>query len=116
MENVIDAEHLANQRSWSTETFGPGNRTEGVIAHIRKELIEIEQDPLDIFEWVDVLILAFDGAWRAGWEPQEIIDAIKMKQKTNEKRTWPDWTTFTDGEAIEHIEEEADPGWPPQDS
>lgn len=102
MANVIDAEHLRHQREWSTETFGPGNRSAGVVAHIRKELIEIEKDPGDIFEWVDVLILAFDGAWRAGWEPQEIIDAIQMKQLINEKRQWPDWRLFTDGEAIEH--------------
>src|SRR5436190_8103679 len=100
---MIDAQYLQRQKDFSLETFGPGLRTEGIIAHIRKELIEIEQDPLDIFEWVDVLILAFDGAWRAGWEPQQIIDAIIQKQETNEIRHWPDWRTFTDGEAIEHI-------------
>lgn len=103
MANSIDAAHLENQRRWSIETFGPGNRTDGVIAHIHKELKEIKNDPTDIMEWVDVLILAFDGAWRAGWEPQEIIDAIKLKQDINEHRDWPDWKTFTEGEAIEHV-------------
>lgn len=99
----IDANHLARQKAWSEKTFGPGERTHGVIAHIKKELDEIEADPSDIMEWVDVLILAFDGAWRVGWEPQEIIDAIKLKQQLNEQREWPDWRQFTNGEAIEHI-------------
>lgn len=100
----IDAAHLANQRRWSENTFGPGNRTLGVIDHIRKELDEIEADPLDVFEWVDVIILAFDGAWRAGWEPQQIIDAIREKQARNEARMWPDWRTAPADKAIEHIE------------
>lgn len=98
----IDEAHLARQREWSTQTFGPGRRTLGVLDHIRKELSEIEADPLDVGEWVDVIILAFDGAWRAGWEPAEIIAAIKAKQARNEARTWPDWRGLTEDVAIEH--------------
>lgn len=49
---------------WSEKTFGPGMRTEGITAHIRKELLEIEEDPNSLEEWIDVMILAFDGAWR----------------------------------------------------
>jgi hypothetical protein len=103
MSSAIDKEHLEHQRLWSGQTFGPGGRTQGVIDHIRKELIEIENEPTDLMEWVDLLILAFDGAWRAGWEPQEIIDAIKYKQSINEQRTWPDWRTAEPDKAIEHI-------------
>jgi hypothetical protein len=99
---AIDAEHLAHQREWSERTFGPGPRTLGVLDHIRKELQEIEDDPSDLHEWVDVVILALDGAWRAGWEPQQIIDAIKAKQARNEARTWPDWRTMSADQAIEH--------------
>jgi hypothetical protein len=99
---VIDAAHLTRQREWSEITFGPGARTLGVLNHIRSELDEIEADPTDLEEWVDVVILAFDGAWRAGWEPQEIIDAIVAKQSKNEARTWPDWRTMSQDQAIEH--------------
>lgn len=99
----IDAAHLAHQRQWSLATFGPGTRTLGVIDHIRKELDEIAADPSDLTEWVDVIILAFDGAWRAGWEPQQIIDTIKAKQARNESRTWPDWRTASPDHAIEHL-------------
>ncbi len=109
---VIDAVHLAHQREWSERTFGPGPRTFGVIEHIRKELAEIEADPSDLGEWVDVLILAFDGAWRAGWEPQQVIDAIKGNQARNEARTWPDWRRYGEGEAIEHERSVIErPGW-----
>jgi hypothetical protein len=100
---AIDAEHLQRQREFSTRTFGPGNRTDGVLDHITKELDEIRADPCDLSEWVDVIILAFDGAWRAGWEPQQIIDAIVAKQERNEQRTWPDWRTADPGKAIEHV-------------
>lgn len=99
---AIDAAHLARQRAFSERTFGPGRRTHGVIDHIRKELLEIEADPIDLGEWVDVAILAFDGAWRAGHEPQEIVDAIVAKQARNEARTWPDWRTADPDKAIEH--------------
>jgi len=98
--DLID--HLERQRAFSERTFGPGQRTKGVIDHIRKELTEIEADPTDIKEWVDVILLALDGAWRAGWEPAAIADAIAAKQAKNEARTWPDWRTADPDKAIEH--------------
>lgn len=100
---AIDGDHLGHQREWSRQTFGPGARTAGVLDHIRKELKEIEDNPTDVKEWVDVIILAFDGAWRAGWEPDEIIRAIQAKQRENEARSWPDWRTMSEDVAIEHV-------------
>lgn len=94
---------LERQIAWSRETFGPGNRTKGVIDHIRKELDEIEANPLDITEWIDVFILAIDGAWRAGFTAQQIIDAWRAKQEKNEARKWPDWRTASADKAIEHL-------------
>ncbi len=102
MSAAIDAAHLTRQQLFSLATFGPGARTKGVLDHIAKELNEIRKDPSDVGEWVDVIILAFDGAWRAGWEPQQIIDAIVAKQARNEQRTWPDWRTADPDKAIEH--------------
>jgi hypothetical protein len=100
---VFDLEaHLIRQHAFSLKTFGPGARTAGVIDHIRKELKEIAADPSDIMEWVDVIILAFDGAWRAGWQPEDIVKAIVAKQTKNEARKWPDWRTANPDKAIEH--------------
>lgn len=103
LHKPISSHHLRLQKEWSERTFGPGARTKGVCEHIRKELLEIEADPKDIYEWVDVLVLAFDGATRAGWGPQEIIDAYHTKMELNKLREWPDWRKFSQDEAIEHV-------------
>jgi hypothetical protein len=96
------AQHLQRQREFSERTFGPGKRTKGVIDHIRKELLEIEKDPTDITEWIDVVILGLDGAWRAGATPEQIIEELITKQRKNESREWPDWRTMSEDTAIEH--------------
>jgi hypothetical protein len=103
-KDLIFAHHIARQFSWATETFGPGVRTVGIVDHIRKELGEIEAvDGNDLMEWVDVIILAIDGAARAGFSPQDISDALDAKQTINENRKWPDWRTVDPDKAIEHI-------------
>lgn len=95
--------HLYRQRAFSRATFGPGQRTQGVCDHIRKELKEIEQAPSDLSEWVDVTLLALDGAWRAGYTPEQIAAGIAAKQDKNERRDWPDWRTADPDKAIEHV-------------
>lgn len=100
---VIDAAFLARQREWGIRTFGPGARTRGVTEHIRRELAEVEADPHDVTEWMDVAILAFAGALRHGAEPQQIIDALLAKQARNEARTWPDWRAVDEDAVIEHV-------------
>ena len=94
--------HLQRQREFSERTFGPGRRAEGVVDHIRKELKEIEASPDDLIEWIDVVILALDGAWRSGATSAQIIDAMVAKQTKNEARTWPDWRSAPLDKAIEH--------------
>ncbi len=94
--------HLHRQRAFSERTFGPGARTAGVCDHIRKELAEIESAPADVEEWIDVVLLALDGAWRSGATPEQIATALDAKQTKNERRKWPDWRTVEPGKAIEH--------------
>jgi hypothetical protein len=98
--------HLRRQMDFSERTYGPGDRTEGVCDHIRKELREVQDDAAaglpTLPEWVDVIILAFDGAWRSGATPEQIVSAIVAKQTKNEGRKWPDWRTADRGKAIEH--------------
>jgi hypothetical protein len=113
--------HLIRQIVFSRSTFGPGERREGVIDHIRKELQEIEAADTDkerIEEWVDVVILALDGLWRsidaahrnlgaAYVDVDEVAGhieiAIVKKQRKNEARDWPDWRTTDPNKAIEHV-------------
>ena len=102
MTEVLDAENIGAAAAWSAKTFGPGARTAGVLDHISLELDEVEAHPEDVSEWADVIILAIDGAWRAGHEPQAIIDAVVAKWAKNRGRTWPDWRTADPNKAIQH--------------
>ena len=95
--------HLVRQRRFSGKTFGPGRRTEMVSDHIRKELGEIALRPDDLEEWVDVILLALDGAWRTGAGPAAIVRAIDEKMAKNEARQWPDWRDSDPNKAIEHV-------------
>ena len=97
--------YLNDQIEFSRKTFGPGDRTEGILDHIRKELKEIEADTCDLEEWIDVIMLAFDGAWRIGFTPNEICQMLQHKLDKNIKRDWPDWRTSEPGKAIEHVRE-----------
>lgn len=91
---------------WSRETFGPGLRDEGIVEHIRKELVEIEQATTDyekMSEWIDVWILATDALHRHGLTTEEIFDLAFAKYQKNKRRKWPDWRKFK-GRAIEHVD------------
>ena len=105
--------HLRRQIDFSAGTYGPGDRTAGVCDHIRKELREVQDDAAagkpTLGEWVDVIILGFDGAWRSGATPEQIVAAIVAKQTKNEGRKWPDWRTADPGKAIEHDRSDEQP-------
>lgn len=94
--------HIERQREWSGRTFGTTPRAAGIVAHIRKELLEIEAAPHDLGEWIDVVILALDGAWRTGATPGDIIGALVAKQTANEARTWPPLSEQSEDKATEH--------------
>ena len=100
--HVIDDVYLDRQRKWSEETFGPYPRMKGVIDHIKKELKEIEESDNDLSEWVDIIVLGFDGALGTGASSQEILDALHAKMTVNFARHWPDWRTVDRDKAIEH--------------
>lgn len=123
--------HMQRAIAFSRATFGPDERTHGVSEHIRKELDEIAacaNASERAHEWVDVLILALDGFWRAldaiGDEtgddetarsqmliypplyadiPFVMAAMLVSKQAKNEQRAWPDWRTASPDHAIEHV-------------
>ena len=102
---ALDEEYINRQIRFSARAFGPGSRNGGVTDHIIKELTtEVlegtpEEDPS---EWIDVIMLAIDGAWRSGLTAQQIIGGLQDKLAVNESRTWPNWRTAEPGKAIEH--------------
>lgn len=107
-------QHLIRQMAFSHATFGPGERTNGVVDHIKKELAEVQAANGESEEWVDVVILALDGLTRRlaycngeRRDPGEVAAMacrmIEGKQSRNEARTWPDWRTQSKDKAIEHV-------------
>jgi Protein of unknown function (DUF550) len=105
-------EYYKRQIEWSERTFGPGERSRGVVDHIRKELHEIEADPHDLMEWVDVVILAMDGFWRHGGKAEDFLPMLLAKQTKNMNRSWPDWRTMSPDRAIEHVRTDEPPKAP----
>lgn len=95
-------EYLREQSEFSLKTFGPSCRTRGIIQHIQKELDEINLDPHDLSEWIDVIILALDGYWRHGGNPRHIMTHLIAKLEKNKARTWPDFRSLSEDVAIEH--------------
>jgi hypothetical protein len=92
---------VAEHRTWSHRTFGPGKRTLGTIAHIRKELAEIEAKPDDLMEWIDVVMLAINGYWRHGGDSRKFAVMLKAKLEECKRREWPAPTS--EDEPIEHV-------------
>lgn len=90
--------------SWSWNTFGPSDirGPEGPIDHLRKEVEELARAPRDIEEVADVIHLAADVAWRAGYTFKDFMDTLNAKQRKNMARKWPDWRTAPANKAIEH--------------
>lgn len=87
----IDLEtYIATHEAWSLQTFGPPKQTDVVklCTHIAKEISEVLLKPEDVTEWVDIIILAVDGALRTGHSPQEIAEALVRKQQINVARKW----------------------------
>ncbi len=105
--------YLHKQIVVAKKHFGPGYNYKGILDHIRKETVEIEAKPEDLEEWIDILLLAFDGAWRCVARyynsqpddiPATVIGMLNMKLNKNDNRKWPDWRTADPDKAIEHLD------------
>ncbi len=93
--------YYMDQIDWSERTFGPGERTLGILKHLAKELKEVEAKPDDLEEWIDLVVLAMDGYWRHGGTPASFMQDLLAKQVKNFSRQWP--PPGPEDEAIEHI-------------
>ncbi len=102
---VINKTFMEDMIKWNLRTFGPGERLSGTVKHIKKELKEIEKEPHDLIEWVDVILLAMNGAFRHGHSGQDIIEAIHKKVEINKNRVWANWEETPEGQPITHVKE-----------
>jgi len=88
--------------AWAMETFGPGQRSDGVFAHLAREMKELgetipEADPDEL---ADCAILLFELAGFAG---VHLLDEVERKFAINQEREWG--PIESDG-SILHIEVE----------
>lgn len=98
-----DMEDFWHRRNnWSELTFGnPADRgPEGPLKHLRKEVSEGLDKPTDLMEYVDMLFLVFDAAWRAGFSYHDLLHGAFAKLAINKKRKWG--TPTKDG-IVEHV-------------
>jgi hypothetical protein len=68
--------HLVHQAAWSELTFGPARGGLGCVNHIAKEVVEVRAKPDDLEEWIDIVILAFDGLWRTDDRTPAVLAAV----------------------------------------
>ena len=89
---------------WAAATFGPQS-FKGLRKHLEKELDELEADPGDLVEWIDLILLALDGAMRVGAKATgaDVVNALIEKMAANRVRTWPDWRTLSPDDPREHV-------------
>jgi hypothetical protein len=97
--------HLERQREWSARTFGEGRRVEGLCRHIELELAEVRGSDGRLDEWLDVVTLALDGAWRSGASSAQVAAALVDLQARNMARKWG--KVRGEDEACEHVREGA---------
>lgn len=86
---------------WSRQMFGDGMRTIGICKHIEKELNEIRENPFSVEEWIDVAILALDGAWRTSASAESVVVVLFEKLAKIRTRTYP--KPASDDEPSEHV-------------
>lgn len=82
---------INDQSKWSQETFGTDSIKGpiGALKHLKKEVDECLQDPSDIKEYVDCLLLILDASRRAGFPIIDLLNAAENKMIENKQRVWP---------------------------
>lgn len=92
---------------WSQATFGTDKERGpvGPLKHLAKEVAEAQEKPDDIYEYADMVFLVFDAARRAGFEFDQLTNAVEHKLQINRARKWG--PKSTDG-VTEHVREAND--------
>lgn len=82
---------LIDQKEWSERTFGPirsDPKHDEILAHILLEVEEVRANKSDPKEWIDIVLLGFEGALRTVSKPRQVADALNQKQLINFDREW----------------------------
>jgi len=87
LTNIDWSEMQEKQYKWSRETFGEST-LESNLDHLRDELDEIVENPNDIEEWADVMLLYMNASSFVGFTMDDIYKAVQKKYEKNVKRKW----------------------------
>jgi hypothetical protein len=104
VEQMTIREYVVEHKAWSEETFGKGEHTEGLLKHITKKVEEVRKCPSDAMEWIDIIILAFDGVLRVGFTAEQVVSALIEKQNINRSRAYPKITDPS--QPTEHLQQD----------
>jgi len=74
--------------AWAMKTF-PEETLEEVLDHLRVEINEAQDAPLDVIEWADCYMLLQYACYRSGHSMSEVRAAAREKHQINLKRNWP---------------------------
>ncbi|MDD9900506.1 MAG: DUF550 domain-containing protein [Alphaproteobacteria bacterium] len=72
---------------FTDKTFGTSTPRAKAL-HLAEEAQEAADDPADIIEWADCIILLLDGVRKAGYTTDDLYDAVQRKMEINKNRTW----------------------------
>lgn len=71
-----------------TEKTFPGATAKSKALHLAEEAQEAANDPSDVIEWADCMILLLDGARRSGFSTDDLFQAVTKKMEINKRRKW----------------------------
>lgn len=80
-----------DEAAWSDATFGPPSERGpiGPLKHLIQEAQEAIDEPTDIMEYADCLLLVLDASRRAGYSLTNLLDAAKLKFDILKTRKYP---------------------------
>lgn len=88
---------------WQDRTFGQAT-LESVLAHMREEIDEVIENPDDLYEWADMLLLFLGAMSKQGIRFEEVFD--KSRDKFYNVLVHRQWGNPDSNGVVRHIKEE----------
>jgi hypothetical protein len=83
--DIAELQHAIGE--WSEATFDD-NSPAPKLHHLKEEVDELLEAPMDRAEYADCLILLLDAARKAGIGADELVQAAYQKLEINKRRLW----------------------------
>lgn len=96
---------LTEVNEWQAVTF-PRATPASVVEHLRREVLELVDDPTDTAELADVIFLVVGLAYELGLSMSDLARIVAGKLAVNRQRVWGEPDAFG---VVEHLREEAAP-------